>query len=261
MGEHSSLQLPNQDIDLEGVIHHGRLQWMSGSLDPEMNGHLSKTHESLVEHLHLKTGILHIYFWSTQGHHRLSHHLTLGRLHLLGRGRLHLDGRGWRHLLGLSGRGRRHLLPPSLPWWLAWRHALAWGRRSSCIHFLVTEDGSAGVLLVPRLTKFLAGQDLYCQDDEPSGNRSRASEPVSAQESSRPQKSCCHNETCDCSYIIQNTKCPTTPMSCSILKKLWIVRIFIYLYNLYNWYPLTIIKLISLFMQATHIISHQTKVY
>jgi hypothetical protein len=50
MGEHSSLQLPIQDIDLE--IHHGRLQRMSGLLDPEMNGHLSKFHETLVEHLH-----------------------------------------------------------------------------------------------------------------------------------------------------------------------------------------------------------------
>jgi hypothetical protein len=41
-GEHSSLQFPNQDIDLEGVIPHDRLQWMTGWLDPEMNGHLSK---------------------------------------------------------------------------------------------------------------------------------------------------------------------------------------------------------------------------
>jgi hypothetical protein len=128
-----------------------------------------------------------------------------------------------------------------------WRHALAWGRRSSWIHFLVTGDGGAGVFLVPWLTKFLAGQDLYWQDGEPSGGRSHASEPVSAQESYWTQKSCGHKETCDCSYFIQNTKCPTTPMSCSILKKLWIVCIFInlYLYNLYNWYPLTIINFVS----------------
>jgi hypothetical protein len=42
---------------------------------------------------------------------------------------------------------------------------------------------------------------------------------VSTQESSWPQKeSCGHKETCDCSHFIQNTKCPTTPMSCSFLK-------------------------------------------
>jgi hypothetical protein len=35
----------------------------------------------------------------------------------------------------------------------------------------------------------------------------------------------------------------------------------LYLYNLYNWYPLTFINSISDFMQATHIISHQTKGY
>jgi hypothetical protein len=29
------------------------------------------------------------------------------------------------------------------------------------IHFLVAGDGGAGVFLVPRLTKFLASQDLY----------------------------------------------------------------------------------------------------
>jgi hypothetical protein len=45
------------------------------------------------------------------------------------------------------------------------------------------------------------------------------------------------------------------------LKKLWIVHIFSNLYNLYIWYPLTIINFISLFMQATHIISHKTKGY
>jgi hypothetical protein len=85
---------------------------------------------------------------------------------------------------------------------------------------LVTGDGGVGVFLVPRLTKFLAGRDLYWQDGEPLGGRSRASEPVSAQESSWPQKdSCGHKEMCDCWYFIQNTKCPTTPMSCSILKK------------------------------------------
>jgi hypothetical protein len=99
-------------------------------------------------------------------------------------------------------------------------------QRSSWIHFLVTSG--AGVFLVPRLMKFLAGRDLYWQDGEPSGGRSRASEPMSAQESAWPQKeSCGHKETCDCSYFIQNTKFPTTPMSCSILEKLWIVRIFI----------------------------------
>jgi hypothetical protein len=99
--------------------------------------------------------------------------------------------------------------------------------RSFWIHFLVTRDGGAGVFLVLQSTKFLAGRDLYWQDGEPSGGRSRASEPVSAQESSWPQKSCGHKETCDYSYFIQNTKCPTTPMSCSIPKILWIVRIFI----------------------------------
>jgi hypothetical protein len=82
---------------------------------------------------------------------------------------------------------------------------------------LVTGDGGAGVFLVPRLTKFLARKDLYWQDGERSGGRSRALEPVSAQESSWPQKSCGHKETCDCSYFIQNTKCLTTPMSCSVL--------------------------------------------
>jgi hypothetical protein len=46
-----------------------------------------------------------------------------------------------------------------------------------------------------------------------------------------------------------------------LFKKLWIFRIFINLYNLYNGYQLTIINFISLFMQATHIISHQTKGY
>jgi hypothetical protein len=38
----------------------------------------------------------------------------------------------------------RHLLPPPLLGWLDWRyHVRAWGRRSSWIHFLVTEDGGA----------------------------------------------------------------------------------------------------------------------
>jgi hypothetical protein len=32
---------------------------------------------------------------------------------------------------------------------------------ASRIHFLVTGDGGVGVFLVPRLTKFLDGQDLY----------------------------------------------------------------------------------------------------
>jgi hypothetical protein len=76
-------------------------------------------------------------------------------------GRQHLLKRGRGHLLGLGRQGRRHLLPPPLPWWLAWRHALAWGRRSSWIHFLVTGDGCSRVFLVSWLTKFLAGQDLY----------------------------------------------------------------------------------------------------
>jgi hypothetical protein len=66
----------------------------------------------------------------------------------------------------------------------------------------------------------LAGRYLYWQDGELSSGRSHASEPVSSQESSWPQKeSCDHKETCGCSYFIKNTKCPTTPMSCSILKK------------------------------------------
>jgi hypothetical protein len=187
----------------------------------------------------------------THDRHGLQCHLTPGQLHLLGQGWLHLlergwlhpGGRGWlhllglsgwgrRHLLGLSGWGRRHLLPPSLSGWLAWRcHARTWGRRSSWIHFLVTEDGGAGVFLVPRLTKFLAGRDLYWQDGEPSGGRSRASEPVSAQESSLPQKeSCGHKEMCDRSYFIQNTKCPTTPLSCSILKKNYELFIFLLIF-------------------------------
>jgi hypothetical protein len=51
-GGHLSLQVPSQDIDLEGIIHRGRLQRISGSLDPEMNGHLSKMLPSLVERLH-----------------------------------------------------------------------------------------------------------------------------------------------------------------------------------------------------------------
>jgi hypothetical protein len=83
---------------------------MQSSLDPEMNGHLSKILPRLVEHLHLKTNILRIYFWSTQGQHGLLRHLALGRLqtlYLLGRGRLDLGGRGRRHLLG---QGRQHLL-------------------------------------------------------------------------------------------------------------------------------------------------------
>jgi hypothetical protein len=118
-----------------------------------------------------------------------------------------------------AGGGRRHLLPSLLPGWPASRHVLAWGR-SSWIHFLVIGDGGAGVFLVSRLTKSLASHDLYWQDGEPSGGRSHASEPMSAQESSWPQKeSCGHKETCDCSYFIKNTKCPTTPMSYSILKK------------------------------------------
>jgi hypothetical protein len=37
-----------------------------------MNDHLSKTLPSLVEHLHRKTGILKIYFWSTQGRRHLA---------------------------------------------------------------------------------------------------------------------------------------------------------------------------------------------
>jgi hypothetical protein len=107
-----------------------------------------------------------------------------GRLHLSGRGRWHrlgFAGRGRRHLLGLGGPTRRHLLPPPLPRWIAWQcHARTWERRSSWIHFMVTGDGGARVFLVPRLTKFLAVRDLYWQDGEPSGGRSRASEPVSA---------------------------------------------------------------------------------
>jgi hypothetical protein len=51
---------------------------MQSSLDPEMNGHLSKILPRLVEHLHLKTNILRIYFWSTQGQHGLLRHLALG---------------------------------------------------------------------------------------------------------------------------------------------------------------------------------------
>jgi hypothetical protein len=52
-------------------------------------------------------------------------------------------------------------------------------------------------------------------------------------------------------------------MSCSILKKNYELFVFvlIYVHNLYNWYPLTIINFISLLMQATHIIYHQTKGY
>jgi hypothetical protein len=30
--------MPSQDIDLEGIIHYGRLQRLKGPLDPEMNG-------------------------------------------------------------------------------------------------------------------------------------------------------------------------------------------------------------------------------
>jgi hypothetical protein len=117
-------------------------------------------------------------------------------------------------------RARRHLLPPLLLGWLAWRcHAHAWGRRSSWIHFLVTGDGGAGVFWVPRLMKFLAGR-IYIDKTATVRRPVRASEPVSAKESSWPQKeSCGHKETCDCSYFIQNTICPTTPMSFSILKK------------------------------------------
>jgi hypothetical protein len=155
-----------------------------------MNGHLYKIHEILVEQLHWPRGILNIYYKSTRGRHRLPRHLASGRLHLLVWGRLHLGrsgrrhllgrgrrhllglgGQGWRHLLGLGGWGRRHLLPSPLPGWLASRHALAWERRSSWIHFLVTGDGGAKVFLVPWLTKFLAGQDLYWQDGEPSGTQ------------------------------------------------------------------------------------------
>jgi hypothetical protein len=55
--DHFSLQVPSQDIDLEGLIHHGHLLQTRGYLDPEMNGQLSKTLPSLVEHLHCKTGI------------------------------------------------------------------------------------------------------------------------------------------------------------------------------------------------------------
>jgi hypothetical protein len=45
-----------------------------------------------------------------------------------------------------------------------------------------------------------------------------------------PQKSCDHKETCDCSYFIQNTKCPTTPMSCSILRKNYELFVFLSIY-------------------------------
>jgi hypothetical protein len=45
------------------------------------------------------------------------------------------------------------------------------------------------------------------------GTRVRSGELLATKESSG------HKETCDCSYFIQNTKCPTTPMSCSIVKK------------------------------------------
>jgi hypothetical protein len=43
-----------------------------------MNGHFSKTLPSMVGHLHYKTGILHIYFRSTLGHHRLPRTLRRG---------------------------------------------------------------------------------------------------------------------------------------------------------------------------------------
>jgi hypothetical protein len=68
-----------------------------------MNNHLFKTLPSLVEHLHLKTGILNIYGRSTHGQRHLAPGL-LQPLHLLGRGR-------W-HLLGLSGQGPA---PPPSP--------------------------------------------------------------------------------------------------------------------------------------------------
>jgi hypothetical protein len=42
-GDHFSLQMPSQDIDLEGAIHHGRLQRLRRLLDPEMYSHLFKT--------------------------------------------------------------------------------------------------------------------------------------------------------------------------------------------------------------------------
>jgi hypothetical protein len=51
-GEHSSLKVPSQDIDLEGVILHGPLHWIIGYWDPDMNGHLSKLHESIMEQVH-----------------------------------------------------------------------------------------------------------------------------------------------------------------------------------------------------------------
>jgi hypothetical protein len=41
--------------------------------------------------------------------------------------------------------------------------------------FMMTRDGGVVVFLVPRLTKFLAGRDLYWQDGEPSGGRSHTS--------------------------------------------------------------------------------------
>jgi hypothetical protein len=139
-GENSSLQVPNRDIDFEGVIYHDHLQWMTGWLDPEMNGHLSKIHKTSWSNFADQEASS--VYRSTHSLHMLPHHLAPRRLHLHGRGGFTSSGGGGFTSAGMGG------------------------------------DTSS----LPRL-----------------GGRSRASEPVSAQESSWPQKdSCGHKEMCDC---------------------------------------------------------------
>jgi hypothetical protein len=55
-GEHASLMVPSQDMDLEGVILHDPLQQIIGYWDPEMNGHLSKPIESFAEKVDSQSG-------------------------------------------------------------------------------------------------------------------------------------------------------------------------------------------------------------
>jgi hypothetical protein len=46
--EHTSLKVPSQDMDLEGLILHVPLQRIIRCSDPEMNDHLLKPIESFV---------------------------------------------------------------------------------------------------------------------------------------------------------------------------------------------------------------------
>jgi hypothetical protein len=226
-----------------------------------MNGQPSKTLPSLVEHLHLKTGIRILYFWSTKEgpYHGLPRHLAQGRLpplHVLGWGRRHLlrlGGRGQRLLLGLGGRGRRHLLPPhfldgSLDAMRLLEKGGALGFTSWWPEMVVLRFSWCRGWWSSWPVRIYIDKTANCHA---VGHAPRNPCPLRRALGHKNRVVTRRRVTVHILFKIPNAQLLLWVVR--FLKKQWIVRIFINLYNLYNWYPLTIINFISLFMQAAHI--------